>query len=83
MGGKSPIQEHREGNALDTWISALKQGEQRLRGSTSKDIYLLPLQRCQPSSERPRSRLFELTKEGERKQRARAYGGEDKATKAR
>nr|GEW13495.1 hypothetical protein [Tanacetum cinerariifolium] len=37
-----------------------------------KDIYFLPLQRYQPSNERPISRLFDLTKGGEEKQRARS-----------
>ncbi|GKC45421.1 hypothetical protein Tco_1063143 [Tanacetum coccineum] len=55
--------------------------EQRSRGSTCKDIYSLPLQRYQPSNGRPKSCLFDLTKGGEGKQRARAYGGEDKLLK--
>ncbi|GJV49120.1 hypothetical protein Tco_1439332 [Tanacetum coccineum] len=55
-------QEHLKGIALDPWIPALEQGEQRSKGSTCKDIYFLPLQRYQPSSETPRSRLFDLIK---------------------
>ncbi|GJY78335.1 putative reverse transcriptase domain-containing protein [Tanacetum coccineum] len=51
------------------------------KGSTCKDIYFLPLQRYQPSSERPRSHHFDLTKGGEGKQRAKAYGEEDKLLK--
>ncbi|GJW37817.1 zinc finger BED domain-containing protein RICESLEEPER 2-like protein [Tanacetum coccineum] len=56
-------------------------GEQRSRGSTYIDIYFLPLQRYLPLTERSRSRLFDLTKGGEGKQRARAYRGEDKLPK--
>ncbi|GJS49782.1 putative reverse transcriptase domain-containing protein [Tanacetum coccineum] len=37
--------------------------------------------RYQPSSQIPRSHLFDLTKEGEGKQRARAYMGEDQLLK--
>ncbi|GKD63131.1 hypothetical protein Tco_1305239, partial [Tanacetum coccineum] len=56
-------------------------GEQRSRDTTSKYIYSLPLQRYQPSSERPRFCLLDLMKGGEGKRRARAYGGEDKLLK--
>ncbi|GKC18110.1 hypothetical protein Tco_1014892 [Tanacetum coccineum] len=70
-----------EGNALDPWIPALEQGEQRCRGSMYNGIYSSLLQRYQPSILRLRSRLFNLTKGGEGKQRAKAYGGEDKLLK--
>ncbi|GJU42726.1 hypothetical protein Tco_1195683 [Tanacetum coccineum] len=56
-------------------------GEKQSRGSTCKDIYFLPLPRYQPSSEKPRSSLFDLMKRREGKQRARAYGREDKLLK--
>nr|GEX33498.1 hypothetical protein [Tanacetum cinerariifolium] len=38
-------QAHCKGDALDPWISALEQREQRSRGITCKDIYFLPLER--------------------------------------
>nr|GEW70626.1 hypothetical protein [Tanacetum cinerariifolium] len=58
--------------ALDPWILALEQREQRSKESTCHDIYSLPLQRYQPYHETPRSCLFDLTKGGEGKQRARS-----------
>nr|GEW64812.1 retrotransposon protein [Tanacetum cinerariifolium] len=59
--------------------SLWNKGEQRSRRSTCHDIYSLPLQRYQPSNESPRSRLFDLTKRGERKQREDAYGSGEKS----
>ncbi|GKC54046.1 hypothetical protein Tco_1076791, partial [Tanacetum coccineum] len=67
-------QKHLEGNALDPWILALKEGVNDLRGARLKissfylykDIYL--------QNARSISHLFYLTKGGEEKQIARAYG---------
>ncbi|GJY05924.1 hypothetical protein Tco_0371864 [Tanacetum coccineum] len=60
-------------NALDPWIPALEQGEQRSRESMYNGIHSSLLPRYQPYDKRPRSRHFNLTKGGEGKQSIKAY----------